>query len=56
MIENFLLQLKLNNLEFEEVTDELIRVKNFITQDELNAITSAIGKPTTCLVLLIFAS
>jgi hypothetical protein len=42
MIENFLLQLKLNNLEFEEITDELIRIKNFITQDELDEITSAI--------------
>jgi hypothetical protein len=42
MIENFLLQLKLNNLEFEEVTDELIRVKSFITQDELDAINGAI--------------
>lgn len=46
MIENFLLQLKLNNLEFEEVTDELIRVKNFITHDELNAITTAIEGTT----------
>jgi hypothetical protein len=46
MIDNFLLQLKLNNLEFEEVTDELIRVKNFITQDELDTITSAIENTT----------
>jgi len=46
MIENFLLQLKLNNLEFEEITDELIRIKNFITQDELNAITGAIDSTT----------
>jgi hypothetical protein len=46
MIENFLLQLKLNNLEFEEITDELIRIKNFITHDELNAITGAIDSTT----------
>jgi hypothetical protein len=46
MIHNFLLQLKLNNLEFEEVADELIRVKNFITQDELDTITSAIENTT----------
>jgi hypothetical protein len=46
MIENFLLQLKLNNLEFEEITDELIRIKNFITQEELDAITSAIENTT----------
>jgi hypothetical protein len=46
MIENFLLQLKLNNLEFEKVTDELIRVKNFITHDELNEITGAIENTT----------
>lgn len=46
MIEKFLIQLKINGFEFEEVTDELIRVKNFITHDELNAITDAIDNTT----------
>jgi hypothetical protein len=46
VIEDFLIQLKINELEFEQVTEELIWVKNYITQDELNEINEAIGQTT----------
>lgn len=46
MIEKFLIQLKINELDFEQVDDQLIWVKNFITQDELNVINDVIGKTT----------
>ena len=46
MIDELLIQLKTNGLKFEQVTDELIWVKNFITQDELNNINEAIGQTT----------
>lgn len=46
MIENFLIQLRTNGLEFEQVTNELISVKNYITQDELDEINEAIGRTT----------
>jgi len=46
MIEDFIIQLKINNLEFEQVDDELIWIKNFMTQDELNKINEVIGQTT----------
>ena len=46
MIEEFLIQLKINGLEFEQITDELILVKNYITQDELSKINEAIRGTT----------
>lgn len=46
MINDFLIQLKTNGLEFEQVTDELIWVKNFITQDELDEVKQFIGQTT----------
>ena len=46
MIDKLLIQLKINGFEFEQVADEIIRIKNFITQDELDAINLAIGKTT----------
>ena len=46
MIDDFLIQLKISGLEFEQVTDELIWVKNYITQDELDEINKTIGQTT----------
>ena len=46
MIDKLLIQLKINGFEFEQVADEIIRIKNFITQDELDAINLAIGETT----------
>lgn len=46
MIEKLIKQLTLNQLDFEAVADELIWVKNYITQEELNAITAAISRTT----------
>ena len=46
MISDFLIQLKSNGLEFEQVTDELIWVKNYITQDELDEVKQFIGQTT----------
>jgi len=45
-MEKFLNQLGANDLEFEKIDDELIRVKNYITLDELAAINDIIGKTT----------
>jgi hypothetical protein len=46
MIDKLLIQLKINGFEYEQVTDELICIKNFITQDELDKINFAIEKTT----------
>ena len=46
MIDDFLIQLKISGLEFEQVTDELIWVKNYITQDELDEINKSIEQTT----------
>lgn len=46
MIEKFLNQLRANDLEFEKIDDELIRVKNYITPDELSAINETIERTT----------
>lgn len=46
MIEKFLNQLRANDLEFEKIDDELIRVKNYITLDESCAINDIIGRTT----------
>jgi len=46
MIDDFLIQLKISGLEFEQVTDELIWVKNYITQDELDEINKTIEQTT----------
>ena len=43
MIENLISRLIENNLEFERVHDELIWVKNYITQDELDSINEIIS-------------
>lgn len=42
MINNFIDQLKENNYLFEEVTDELVWVKDFLTQEELDTINDII--------------
>lgn len=46
MIDDFLIELKIGGLEFEQVTDELIWVKNYITQDELDEVKQFIGQTT----------
>jgi len=46
MIDKFLIQLRTNGLEFEQVADELIWVKNYATQDELDEIKTFIGQTT----------
>ena len=46
MIDDFLIQLKTSGLEFEQVTDELIWVKNYITRDELDEINKTIEQTT----------
>ena len=38
MISKFIEQLRKNNFAFEEITDEIISIKEFITQDELSQI------------------
>lgn len=43
MIDNFKQKLKENNLVFEEVTDELIWIKDFLTKEELDFIWSTIN-------------
>lgn len=43
MIEDFKAKLVENNLSFEEVTDKLIWVKNFLTQDEINFVWGIIN-------------
>lgn len=42
MIKEFINQLKENNLNFEQVTEELIWVKNFLTDEELNTINNIV--------------
>lgn len=44
MIEEFIKQLEKNNLIFERITDELIHVKEYITQNELDSISAIIDK------------
>ena len=43
MIDNFKEKLKENNLEFEEVTDQLLWIKNFLTKEELDFIWKIIN-------------
>lgn len=43
MINEFVNQLKQNNFEFEQITDELIWVKNFLTEEELETINIIIN-------------
>ena len=42
MIDKFKKQLKENNLEFEEITDQLLWIKNFLTKEELDFIWKVI--------------
>jgi hypothetical protein len=44
MIEKFKKNLKDNNLEFEEVTEEIFWIKNFLTKDELSFVLETIDK------------
>jgi hypothetical protein len=44
MIEKFIDQLKKNNLLFEQIADELICVKNFLTKDELDSVNNIVFK------------
>lgn len=46
MIEKFISQLEMNGLEFELLDEELVRVRNFVTQEELNDINETIGRTT----------
>ena len=46
MIDNFLIQLRTNRLEFEQVANELIWIKNFVTQDELDEIKTFLEQTT----------
>lgn len=43
MINNFKEKLKENNLEFEEITDQLLWIKNFLTKEELDFIWKIIN-------------
>jgi hypothetical protein len=43
MIDNFKEKLKENNLEFEEITDQLLWIKNFLTKEELDFIWKIIN-------------
>jgi len=42
MIKQFIVELEKNNFVFEQVADELIYIKNFITQDELEGVKKII--------------
>lgn len=44
MVENFKKQLIKNNYEFEEITDEIILVKNFLLKEEIDFIWSKINE------------
>lgn len=44
MLENFKKNLVAYNYDFEEITDELILIKNFLSQDELDFIWGVINK------------
>lgn len=46
MIENFKKELSKNNMLFEEITDKLIWVKNFLTQDEIGFVWDCINSAT----------
>lgn len=46
MIENFKEKLLENNLSFEEITEKLIWVKNFLTQDEIDFVWECINNAT----------
>ena len=42
MIEEFIKQLKKNNLQFEQIASKLILVRNFLAKDELNQINNIV--------------
>jgi hypothetical protein len=46
MINKFKQNLIINNFEFEEITEELVLVKNFLSQEEINFIFGIINKAT----------